>query len=54
MFGFILLFVFVCSYHPDRSRHLATMRERVEAEEIFEALKTAYDEISAMMTKGAR
>lgn len=34
-----------CRFHPDRSRHLPTMRERVEAEEIFAILKTAYDEL---------
>lgn len=33
-------------YHPDRSRHLPTMRERVAAEETFQILHNAYSRVS--------
>lgn len=32
-------------YHPDRTQHLDTLKERVEAELIFDVLKEAYEEL---------
>jgi preprotein translocase subunit Sec63 len=35
----------IAFFHPDHSRHLPTLRERVEAEEVFSILHKAYEHV---------
>ena len=35
----------MANYHPDKARHLPTLEQRVESEEIFAVLKNAYDDV---------